>query len=220
VPVYNIYVSTVSFSPPSQPLLTELSFRNNWICKPLPGPECTFRPQNFWILVILNVITDAALLTIPLPILWHLRVSRRRKVGVGILLSSGLFIISTAIIRAITTLGGSPSIININRWGFRETAVGLMSVTLPILSPLATREFWRKGPYRRRQYRGGLASRNSNRARFGNWLGTMVLQYIDEEEGEPFKDPASAKYLHDAGYSVELTERWTSSSGSTSTGQT
>ncbi|KAH7322568.1 hypothetical protein B0I35DRAFT_426045 [Stachybotrys elegans] len=192
-------------------------FRNNWIVKPLPGPECTFRPQNFWILVCLNVITDAALLAIPLPILWHLRVSFRRKIGVGILLSSGVFIISSAVVRAITTLTGSPSIININRWGFRETAVGIMSVTLPILSPMATPEFWMKGPYRRNQYRAG--SHHPNQARFGNWLGTMVLQYIDEQEGEPFKEPTLTKYLHDAGYPTELTERWNSSKGSsTSTG--
>ncbi|GKT60087.1 cation diffusion facilitator 1 protein [Colletotrichum tofieldiae] len=175
-------------------------FSDNWRIRPLPGPECTFRPQNFWILLWLNILTDAALLSIPVPILWHLRVSLKRKIGVGILLSSGIFVISTAIVRAITTLGGSPSVININRWGFREIAVGLITVTLPVLSPLATRAFWRRGPYIRDYYDRVPGPRLQNNARFGNWLGTMVLRYIDEDEGDIFPSPNSAKQLEEAGY--------------------
>lgn len=166
----------------------------------MPGPVCTFRPQNFWMLLWLNVITDAALLSIPIPILWHLRVSLRRKIGVGILLSSGVFVISTAIVRAVTTLGGAPSVININRWGFRETGVGLITVTLPVLSPLATRPFWRRGPYVRDFYDRLRNPRSPvNRARLGNWLGTLVLRYIDEEEGGALYEPDSAKALQEAG---------------------
>ncbi|KAF6817946.1 hypothetical protein CSOJ01_02083 [Colletotrichum sojae] len=176
-------------------------YSDNWRIRPLPGPECTFRPQNFWMLLWLNVLTDAALLSIPVPILWHLRVSLRRKLGVGVLLSSGVFVISTAVVRAVSTLGGAPSVININRWGFRETAVGLVTVTAPVLSPLFTRPFWRRGPYIRDYYDRLQAPRSpQNDARFGNWLGTIVLRYIDEEEGEAFRDPAAVKALEDAGY--------------------
>ncbi|KKY30994.1 putative mg2+ transporter zinc transport protein [Diaporthe ampelina] len=63
-------------------------------CRP---HRCTFRPQNFWVLVVLNVLTDALIMTIPVPILWQLRVSRLRKVGVSLLLCSGVFVISTAV---------------------------------------------------------------------------------------------------------------------------
>ncbi|KAJ3958491.1 hypothetical protein N0V92_004909 [Colletotrichum tropicale] len=164
-------------------------------------PECTFRPQNFWMLLWLNILTDAALLSIPIPILWHLRVTLRRKIGVAILLSSGVFVISTAIIRAVSTLTGAPSVININRWGFRELGVGLVTVTLPVLSPIFTRPFWRRGPYIRDYYDRLRNPRSPiNNARFGNWLGTMVLRYIDEEEGAVFREPDSAKALEDAGY--------------------
>lgn len=184
------------------------SYSDNWRIRPLPGPECTFRPQNFWMLLWLNVLTDAALLSIPVPILWHLRVSLRRKIGVGILLSSGIFVISTAIVRAVTTLGGAPSVININRWGFRETAVGLITVTLPVLSPLFTRAFWRRGPYIRDYYDRLRGPRTPpNNARFGNWLGTMVLKYIDEEEGDVLRSSSAAKQLEEAGYRREYAER-------------
>ncbi|KAL0942842.1 uncharacterized protein CTRU02_200728 [Colletotrichum truncatum] len=176
-------------------------YSDNWRIRPLPGPECTFRPQNFWMLLWLNVITDAALLSIPVPILWHLRVSLGRKIGVGVLLSSGLFVISTAVVRAVSTLTGAPSVININRWGFRELAVGLITVTAPALSPLFTRAFWRRGAYIRDYYDRLQQPRSpANNARFGNWLGTIVLRYIDEEQGEPFRDPNAAKALEEAGY--------------------
>lgn len=129
--------------------LTCRPFHWNWQIRPLPGPSCTFRPQNFLILVVLNVVSDVAILIVPVPILWSLRVSPLRKVGVSILLCSGLFVISTAIVRAVQTLGGAPSIININRWGFRETAVGILAVTAPVLAPLFTKDFWKRGPYHR-----------------------------------------------------------------------
>lgn len=129
--------------------LTCRPYHWNWQIRPLPGPECTFRPQNFWILVVLNVVSDVAILAVPVPILWNLRVSPLRKLGVTALLCSGLFVISTAIVRAVQTLTGVPSVINVNRWGFRETAVGIVAVTAPVLAPLFTREFWHSGPYHR-----------------------------------------------------------------------
>ncbi|KAH6675613.1 hypothetical protein B0J14DRAFT_368253 [Halenospora varia] len=123
-------------------------FSANWQIRPLPGSESTFRAQNFWILVFLNVLTDFAILSVPLPILWHLRASRLRKMGISLLLTSGVFMIGTAIVRAVATIVAKPSVININRWGFRETGVGMLAVNAPILVPFFTRAFWRKGAYR------------------------------------------------------------------------
>ncbi|KAI0176845.1 hypothetical protein BJ166DRAFT_9357 [Pestalotiopsis sp. NC0098] len=119
----------------------------NWQVRPLPSENCTYRPQNFIILSIFNVMSDAALMSIPLPILMHLRVSARRKLGVSVLLSSGIFVISTAIIRVTLTLVGAPTVITINLWGFRELGVGLIAVTAPVIYPMFTPEFWRHGPY-------------------------------------------------------------------------
>ncbi|KAK2045352.1 hypothetical protein LZ31DRAFT_553258 [Colletotrichum somersetense] len=180
-------------------------YSDNWRIRPLPGPECTFRPQNFWVLAFLNIATDAALLCIPIPILWQLRVPLRRRIAVGILLSSGVFVILTAVVRAVTTLGGVASIININRWGFRELAVGLVTVTMPVLSPLATRAFWRRGPYIRNYYDRFAGPRSRNDAPFGNWLGTVLLRYVDEEEAgvEDFQSPGGAKQLGEAVHKKE-----------------
>lgn len=62
--------------------------------------------------------------------LWGLQVNLRKKIAIGILLSSGLFVIAAAIIRAVLTLGSAPSGLNINRWGVRETIVGILTVNM------------------------------------------------------------------------------------------
>ncbi|KAF7536018.1 hypothetical protein G7054_g4868 [Neopestalotiopsis clavispora] len=123
------------------------SIHKNWQVRPLPSENCTYRPQNFVVLSIFNITSDAALMSIPLPILKHLRVSSKRKLGVSVLLSSGVFVISTAIVRVTITLVGEPTVITINLWGFRELGVGLIAVTAPIIYPMFTPEFWRPGRY-------------------------------------------------------------------------
>lgn len=122
-------------------------FRDNWTIRPLPGEECIFRAQNFKALAALNISTDVAILTIPAPMIWHLRIPLWKRVGVTLLLCGGLFVISAAIIRAALTLTGTPSVLNINLWGYRETVIALLAVTAPVLSPLFRPGFWRRGVY-------------------------------------------------------------------------
>lgn len=59
---------------------------------------------------------------------------------------------ATAIVRAVQTLTGAPSVININRWGFRETGVGMIAVNAATLLPLFTKRFWRRGGYTLHQH--------------------------------------------------------------------
>lgn len=122
-------------------------FSNNWAIRPLPGEECIFRAQNFKALAALNISTDVAILTIPAPMIWHLRIPLWKRVGVTLLLCGGLFVISAAIIRAALTLTGTPSVLNINLWGYRETVIALLAVTAPVLSPLFRPGFWARGVY-------------------------------------------------------------------------
>ncbi|KAI0478651.1 hypothetical protein GGR56DRAFT_332227 [Xylariaceae sp. FL0804] len=121
-------------------------YHKNWQVVPDPGLKCTFKLQNFLVSVVLNVITDASILCIPLPLLWTLQIPLRKKIVIAILLSSGLFVISAALIRVILTVSANPSALTINRWGVRETIVGIISVNIPILRPLFTRAFWSGRP--------------------------------------------------------------------------
>ena len=45
-------------------------FRKNWQALPFPGKQCTVRAQNMIVSTILNVLTDAGMLAIPVPLLW------------------------------------------------------------------------------------------------------------------------------------------------------
>ncbi|KAF4975592.1 hypothetical protein FZEAL_7645 [Fusarium zealandicum] len=120
--------------------------QKNWQVLPNPGLKCTFKLQNFLVTTVLNVLTDAFILCIPLPMLWTLQIPFRKKLVVGLLLSSGAFVIAAAIIRVVLTVSASPSALTINGWGVRETIVGIIAVNVPALRPLFTREFWSTGP--------------------------------------------------------------------------
>lgn len=86
-------------------------------------------------------------MSIPAPYLFRLRVAWTRKIGVSLLLLSGVFMIATALVRAVGTLAAAPSVINTNRWGFRETGVGMIAVNAAVLMPLLKRRFWKYGAY-------------------------------------------------------------------------
>lgn len=112
-----------------------LPIQRNWQISPTPPLRCTLKPQNFYVCTILNVLTDAAMLAIPLPILWHLKVPLRRKLALGAMLCSGIFVITAAIVRIVETLSAHPSVLNVNRWGIRETIAGVIAINIPILRP-------------------------------------------------------------------------------------
>ncbi|KAF2764939.1 hypothetical protein EJ03DRAFT_355312 [Teratosphaeria nubilosa] len=60
----------------------------------------------------------------------------------AILLSSGVFVITAALVRIVMTLKSHPSALTINRWGVRETVAGIIAVNAPIIRPLFSRSFW------------------------------------------------------------------------------
>lgn len=102
---------------------------------------CCIR-QNFYVSTVLNVITDALILAIPLPLLWTLRIPKRQKIALVLLLCSGIFVIAAALTRITMTLVGNRSAVNINRWGVRETIAGIIAVNIPIIRPVVTASFW------------------------------------------------------------------------------
>jgi hypothetical protein len=151
-------------------IITTFSFHQNWQVRPLAPRQCAFKPQNFYVGAVLNVFTDAILLSIPIPMLWALQVRLSKKIAIGVLLSSGLFVIGAAVTRAVLTLGSAPSGLNINRWGVRETIVGILTVNMPILPPMFKRAFWSTSSY----HDSYSAEESRSKARYGN--GTYELR--------------------------------------------
>ncbi|KAI0015984.1 hypothetical protein F4780DRAFT_761536 [Xylariomycetidae sp. FL0641] len=156
-------------------------------------------------------------MSIPIPILWNLRVPLRRKFMISTLLSSAVFVISTAVVRAILTLIGQPDVITINLWGFRELGIGLISVTAPVIYPIFTPEFWRKGPYvpkdRRRMMEFTPRRPSKTAARYEDLElreideGATAVRYIDDPDIEAAVGRKSRKVSlpsHDEGFKPPL----------------
>jgi hypothetical protein len=96
-----------------------LPFNLNWQVSPPPPAECSLRMQDVWVSTILNVVTDLLILTIPVPALWKMSgISMARKICLMLLLCSGIFVISAALVRFGFTIVGSTSE-NLNRYAHR-----------------------------------------------------------------------------------------------------
>ncbi|KAJ0163005.1 hypothetical protein CTA2_3663, partial [Colletotrichum tanaceti] len=158
---YLAVVGTITFSC--------LPFSDNWALRPLPSEKCVFKAQNLLVTTFFNVVTDAAILSLPLPVLREIRVPLYKKMFIAVLICSGLFVIAAAIMRVAVTLGSAPSTITVNRWGVRECEVGLMAINAPILRPLFSRRFWQwnyrpPAPPRRSRTSGPMGGRSTRRS--------------------------------------------------------
>lgn len=81
--------------------------------------------------------TDVGILCfIPIPILWKVQIPLRRKIMVGLLLCSGLFIITAAIIRCVLSIQNIRSIDTSGVWAIRETFVTILAINAPCIKPL------------------------------------------------------------------------------------
>lgn len=132
--------------------------------------------------MILNVLTDASLLAIPIPMLWKLKVPLKKKLVIGVILSSGVFVIAAAIIRAVLSLDTTPSASNINRWGVRETMFGLITVNVPVLRPLFTGAFWKLGRYDPSAVRNNTSYATDSRSK--TWKGTAMESHMGKGDME------------------------------------
>ncbi|OJD19910.1 hypothetical protein AJ78_00104 [Emergomyces pasteurianus Ep9510] len=110
-----------------------------WQINPDPGNICqpTISKIAVLIVAIPNVLTDFYLLSIPLPLLWKVNISLRKKITLMGLFSGAAFIMVAAIIRAVTILSSGPEgAVSGSRWACRETFVAIAVSNLPIIHPL------------------------------------------------------------------------------------
>ncbi|KAJ5896873.1 uncharacterized protein N7473_006272 [Penicillium subrubescens] len=136
-------------------LATELSlllscqpFHSFWQINPDPGKLCqpTNSPVYVFVVMVLNVVTDLYLLSIPLPLLWQVKIGLRRKIPLMALFSGAAFVIAAAIIRAImVTTSGPEGAIAGSKWACRETFVSVVVSNLPIIQPLIRKGFKKIG---------------------------------------------------------------------------
>ncbi|KAF5675548.1 integral membrane protein PTH11 [Fusarium heterosporum] len=120
-------------------LLSCQPFHHFWQVSPDPGLLCqpTKSPAYVLVVVIPNILTDIYLLSIPLPLLWGVNISLRRRLTLMLLFSGALFIIMAGTIRAVTILSAGPNgAVAGSQWACRETFVAIIVTNLPIIQPL------------------------------------------------------------------------------------
>jgi hypothetical protein len=86
--------------------------------------------------------TDAGILAIPLPIIWKVKIPLGRKLIIGLLLSSGIFVITAALLRCVLSLADLSHVSKSTIWGIRETFVSVIAISAPAIRPLFNKERW------------------------------------------------------------------------------
>ncbi|TDZ14007.1 hypothetical protein C8035_v003075 [Colletotrichum spinosum] len=116
--------------------------QRNWQVVPYPGDECTLAVPNYLALVVLNVSTDLCIVSIPLPLLWTVKLSLKRKLAISVLLCSGVFIMIATLLRCVLSLRDINGINVSTIWAIRETFVGIIAVNAACIRPLFSSAHW------------------------------------------------------------------------------
>ncbi|KAF6829305.1 hypothetical protein CMUS01_08225 [Colletotrichum musicola] len=118
--------------------------RKNWQIYPDPGNLCqpAISKVNILVTVILNVITDLYLLSIPIPMLWASKLPMRKKLGLIVLFSGGIFVTMAGILRCILIISDPVNgAQQAGSWAVRETFVAIVTTNVPMIFPLVRRWF-------------------------------------------------------------------------------
>ncbi|KAE8154453.1 hypothetical protein BDV25DRAFT_126534 [Aspergillus avenaceus] len=116
--------------------------QRNWQVKPFPGDSCTKRTLNYIVIEVLNILTDASIITIPLPLILSAKLPLYRKIILGVLFSSGIFIIICAILRAYYSVKNIKDLSVALGWASREVFVSALAVCSPGIKPLFNKNRW------------------------------------------------------------------------------
>ncbi|KAK0637031.1 hypothetical protein B0T17DRAFT_613676 [Bombardia bombarda] len=114
----------------------------NWQIYPDPGNFCqpAISKIDIFVTVVLNVLTDLYLLSIPIPMLWQSSLRPIKKAGLMLLFSGGIFVTMAAILRCVLILtdpvNGAQQA---GSWAVRETFVAVVTSNVPMIFPLVNR---------------------------------------------------------------------------------
>ncbi|KAH7000305.1 hypothetical protein EDB80DRAFT_723667 [Ilyonectria destructans] len=116
---------------------------NYWQINPDPGNSCqpAISKINLFVTVVLNGATDAYLLSIPLPMLWSVRLPVPKKLGLIALFSGGIFVITAGTLRCVLILTNPvKGAEQAGYWAVRETFVAVVTTNLPVVFPFIRRK--------------------------------------------------------------------------------
>ncbi|KAH8703070.1 hypothetical protein BGW36DRAFT_457422 [Talaromyces proteolyticus] len=113
--------------------------QGNWQIYPNPGRQCTNDLLNYYLIGPINILTDAILLVVPFPIVNRTNISFSKKIGLSLLLSSGVFIIIASSLRWAISVNDIANVSTGAAWAIREGFIATIVVNLPPIYTLFAR---------------------------------------------------------------------------------
>ena len=145
-------------------------FHHNWQINPDPGNNCqpAISKIDCLVTVVLNVITDAYLISIPLPLLWRSQLALKKKLLLMAVFSGGIFVMACGILRCVLILidpiNGAQQA---GSWAVRETFVAIIISNVPMVYHLFMRLF--------KAVDGSLATYYQNRSGYARSNGNTYV---------------------------------------------
>ncbi|KAK2594414.1 hypothetical protein QQS21_007868 [Conoideocrella luteorostrata] len=108
------------------------------------------------VLLITNVALDAVILCLPLPLIWRLKINLKKKLQLTLIFTLGSFIFVISILRVVAAyklhpLGDKPDStdnnwdsIDVELWAIAESAVSIITISLPVMRPILRQAIYRK----------------------------------------------------------------------------
>ncbi|KAH8199662.1 hypothetical protein TruAng_006192 [Truncatella angustata] len=98
-----------------------LPVTDNWRVSPIPGYNCSVKTANYIAVAVLNITTDMVIVAIPIPLLFAVKLTIMRKLAIGALLCSGVFVMVATLLRCVLSLQNVEAINTCTIWAIRET---------------------------------------------------------------------------------------------------
>ncbi|KAI0972308.1 hypothetical protein F4678DRAFT_57575 [Xylaria arbuscula] len=156
-PVKKFCLAVYSFEAATVAYLVAFIIAQFATCRPLkynwePGPDvakyCGNHNLIFLLGSIFNLFLDIGIFILPLPMLWNLQLSARKKVGVTFVFGLGIFVIFSTIWRTynvaefsepLNMLNFTEAVIPVTLWSGLEITLGIINACLPVVQPAVNR---------------------------------------------------------------------------------
>ncbi|KAL4969811.1 uncharacterized protein BDV14DRAFT_195341 [Aspergillus stella-maris] len=172
----------------------------NWQVKPYAGDNCTIRPLNYIVIETLSIITDLAVILVPIPLVLAARIPVSQKVILVALFASGIFVMICAILRAYYSVTDIKTFSTALGWASRECFVSVFIVCAPGIKPLFARFRWFRSAVSSNEYYSngrtgtntgtgtgtGLGGKSRGKI-FGGKNGHNFNTLISASEREPYE---------------------------------
>ncbi|KAK8012185.1 hypothetical protein PG989_000445 [Apiospora arundinis] len=92
---------------------------------------------DIFVTVVLNVVTDLYLLTIPIPMLWQSSIKPVKKAALIVMFSGGVFVTAAGVLRCVLIITNPiTGAQQAGSWAVRETFVAVITTNLPMVFPM------------------------------------------------------------------------------------